>query len=255
MMAANRTAIRKQSAIKIQTRAFFTSLLDLVFPPRCISCRILGRRICDTCASRIPWIDSGQCARCGLPLEAGRFHACIDSPLRFIRSAAVFSGPMRKALHALKYYSDRPLAEDLVRLAHGHWTPPTWEFDCLVPVPLGPLRERARGYNQSRLLADALSRITGIPIAPNSLERVRETRTQVGLSLGARKENMANAFRASGVGGRTVLLIDDVCTTGSTLLSCAAALLQAGCNEVGALTLARAVLPASQQSFAAGGQP
>jgi ComF family protein len=254
-----RVMVRRYSAIKKQTRIFFSSLLDLVFPPRCVSCKTLGLRICDSCAGGISWNDSTLCAQCGLPLEGRINHSCIDpTRLQFIRSAAVFSGSMRKALHALKYYSDRSLAEQLVRRAHGHWNPPSWDFDTLMPVPLGRLRERARGYNQSLLLAQALSRLVDIPVDAQSLTRVRETPSQVGLSIQARKQNTANAFRASAIQRRKVLLVDDVCTTGATLQSCADALVQAGSAGVGALTIARAILPAARQeikSFPIGEQP
>jgi ComF family protein len=242
--------IRRYSAIERQTRTFFSSLLDLVFPPRCVSCRTLGQRICDPCAVGISWIDSNLCAQCGLPLEGRTNHSCIDpTGLRFVRSAAVFSGAMRKALHALKYYSDRSLAEQLVRRAHRHWNPPSWDFDALMPVPLGRQRERARGYNQSLLLAEALSHLMDIPVDSKSLTRVRETPSQVGLSIQARKLNTANAFRAFAVHRRKVLLVDDVCTTGATLQSCADALVQAGSADVGALTIARAILPAAWQEI------
>jgi ComF family protein len=239
---------RSYSAIVQQTRMFFSSLLDLIFPPRCVSCKALGQRLCEPCAGGIFWIDSNFCAQCGLPLTPGSSHCCIDpDDLRFVRSAAVFSGPMRKALHAMKYFSDRSLAEQLVRRAHPHWNPPSWDFDTLMPVPLGRQRQQTRGYNQSHLLAVALSRLVDIPVDTQSLVRVRETQSQVGLSIKARKENTADAFRASAVHHRKVLLVDDVCTTGATLQSCAEALIQAGAAGVGAITIARAVLPAVLQ--------
>ena len=125
-------------AVAQQTRTIFSLLLDLVFPPFCISCRTIGPYICDSCAGGFPWIDSRFCLRCGLPLEAGQSHGCIDpSRLQFVRSAAIFSGVMRRAVHALKYYSDRALAYRLVQLANRRWNLPTWEFDALLPVPLG----------------------------------------------------------------------------------------------------------------------
>ncbi len=245
-----RVMVRRYPAIEKQTRTFFSSLLDLVFPPRCVSCKTLGLRICDSCAGGISWIDENLCTRCGLPLAGIKKHACIDpSGLGFIRSAAVFSGTIRKALHALKYYSDRTLADQLVGRVQGHWNPPSWDFDILVPVPLGRKREQIRGYNQSLLLAQALSRVVGIPVDAESLTRIRETKSQVGLSVQDRKQNTANAFRASAVGNRKVLLLDDVCTTGATLQSCADALIQAGSAWVGALTIARAVLPAARQEL------
>lgn len=235
--------IRVYPAIEKQTRTLFSSLLDLIFPLRCVSCRTLGARICDPCMGSIHWIDADHCPRCGTPQPGSQNHNCVDPErILFIRSAAVFSGAMRKALHALKYRSDRPLADQLVGLAHRHWILPSWDFDALLPVPLGRRREQARGYNQSRLLAEALSRLTGIPVDAHVLTRARETPSQVGLSFQDRKQNMAGAFRASGLHGRNLLLVDDVCTTGATLQSCAETLRQAGSISVGAVTLARAIV-------------
>lgn len=229
---------------KEHARTLYAAFLDLLFPPRCVYCRKTGCRLCAGCAGEIPWIDSSYCPVCGLPRGKDRHHRCIENRrLRFIRSAAEFSGAMRKALHALKYTSDRPLAEELVRLSYPHWSMPTWAFDCLIPVPLGQERERSRGYNQAGLLADALSRTTRIPLAAGSLRRMRETPSQVGLSCDERNQNMKDAFHAASVADCKVLLVDDVCTTGATLLSCAAALTEAGAELVCAVTLARAPAP------------
>ena len=233
--------------VEEHTRSFAAFFLDLLFPPRCVYCKKFGKRICDPCAAGILWIDSRVCRRCGLPFKDRQPHPCIEtSHLQFIRSAAEFCGPLRKALHALKYDSDRSLAAQLVSLSYPHWSLPTWKFDLLLPVPLGRRRERMRGYNQSLLLATALSERVNIPVKAECLSRVRETQTQVGLSYGSRKQNMAGAFHAESVKEKSVLLVDDVCTTGATLLSCADALFQAGAGAVGALTLARAVLPVTR---------
>jgi competence protein ComFC len=247
MIMAGRMRIDKLRTIETRIRPLYSSLVDLFFPPQCVYCRTIGNRICDSCAAGIPWIGSACCEACGLPGGDRCEHICIErGQLQFIRSAAVFSGPMRKALHALKYDSDRSLAALLVRLAHPHWALPAWSYDVLIPVPLGKKRERARGYNQSLLLAEALSRMVGVPVAAGSITRVRETPTQVGLSYPERKRNVADAFQATAVAGKRILLVDDVCTTGATLQSCAEALGRAGALGVGALTLARAAPPAAR---------
>jgi ComF family protein len=243
---ANREMGQRFRTIEEQVGPFISAFLDVFFPPQCVYCKKIGQRICARCAAGIAWIDSRFCTRCGLPQDSRTRHACIDgSSLEFVRSAAVFSGPVRKALHALKYDSDRSLAEQLIRLALPHWAAPIAEFDLLIPVPLGRKREQMRGYNQASLLAEALSRRVNIPTAAGCLTRIRETPTQVGLSHAARRENVADAFRASSVGGKKVLLVDDVCTTGATLMSCAEATSRAGAERTAALTLARAVLPSA----------
>lgn len=118
-----------------------------------------------------------------------------------------------------------------------------WDVDMLVPVPLGEKRLRERGYNQVGLVARPLAYETGLLYAPQSLRKTRDTRSQVGLSVAQRRENVHNAYQADPglVKQKSVLVMDDVATTGSTLQSCADALLSAGAREVYALTIARAL--------------
>jgi ComF family protein len=118
-----------------------------------------------------------------------------------------------------------------------------WRVDLVVPVPLGRQRMMERGYNQVGLIAKPLAAIQGWHYSPDVLVRTRETRSQVGLSPLERKENISGAFRAEPVlaAGKSVLLVDDVVTTGATLAACSDALAKAGAEVVYALTLARAL--------------
>jgi competence protein ComFC len=113
----------------------------------------------------------------------------------------------------------------------------------VVPVPLGKLRMKERGYNQAGLLAQPLSIKQGWHYSPQAVMRIRETRSQVGLSELERKQNISNAFQADPgwVSGKVILLVDDIATTGSTLAACSDALLQAGAKSIYALTLAKAL--------------
>jgi ComF family protein len=118
-----------------------------------------------------------------------------------------------------------------------------WPIDILIPVPLGKKRLEARGYNQVALVARPLAYGLGWPYEPNALRKTRETRSQVGLSLSQRSENVQDAYQADSavVKGKSILIMDDVATTGSTISACTAALLAAGAQEVYVLTIARAL--------------
>jgi ComF family protein len=118
-----------------------------------------------------------------------------------------------------------------------------WLIDVVVPVPLGIARLKERGYNQAALIAHPFALASGLRYAPRALLRTRETRSQVGLSITERKINVTDAFKARHeiVGGKRVLLIDDVTTSSATLDACAAALRKDGADQVYCLTLARAL--------------
>jgi len=160
-----------------------------------------------------------------------------------MRSWLVFEGPIRHALHKLKYRRNVALGDALAQHLAEYVGTLGWPADLVVPVPLGKKRAKERGYNQVGLVAMPLAAVNRWRYAPRALARSRETRSQVGLTAAERRENVSGAFQAEAalVSGRTVLLMDDVATTGATLSACAAALLDAGARSVYALTLARAL--------------
>ncbi|HSM72674.1 MAG TPA: phosphoribosyltransferase family protein, partial [Anaerolineales bacterium] len=118
-----------------------------------------------------------------------------------------------------------------------------WKIDLLIPVPLGKKRLKLRGYNQVELVAEPLAYKIGWKYEPTALRKSRETHSQVGLSISQRKENVLGAYQADSeiVKRKSVLLMDDVATTGSTIQSCSRALMDAGAQDVYALTIARAL--------------
>jgi competence protein ComFC len=142
----------------------------------------------------------------------------------------------------LKYRADRRLGEVMGGWLAELWRETGWQADLITAVPLSAARLRHRGYNQARLLGDALGRQIGLPLHEAALVRGRETGTQVGLGPTERKQNVAGAFEAARqvVEGKAIIVVDDLFTTGSTLEACAASLINAGASRVHGLTVARA---------------
>jgi ComF family protein len=230
--------------------AALAALLDAVFPPRCIGCARTGAHFCPTCVASIKPVSGPWCASCGRTLAAAISGLCavcyLDPlPLVAVRCAGLLEGPLRVAIHRLKYRGRtagaRALAELLVTPARSSLAAVAVPSAVMVvPVPLHAMRQRDRGYNQAALLAEPLAAALGSAYDPGALRRMKATPSQIGSNLRQRRENVRGAFSAlPAVRGRTVLLVDDVTTTGSTLGSAAAACLDAGAAEVHAVTLAR----------------
>lgn len=221
-------------------------LVDVLFPPSCAGCGSWGERYCPTCFENTKLVTNPICQICGEPIpQPGEVICarCGNQQVAFtaIRSWAVFSEPLQSAIHKLKYRQDRGLgivlAQPLIDILGKYH----WKIDLIIPVPLDTERRKERGYNQSALLARPISWQTGIPYSEQALYRERITKQQVGLSVSERAENMAGAFRADRnlAGGKNILVIDDVITTGSTINACAGALINAGAAKVYGMTLAR----------------
>jgi ComF family protein len=221
------------------------SLLDLVYPPRCPGCGRMGVAFCERCRSQVELILPPVCRRCGCALpQDGLCARCraLPSSLDAILAVAVFADPLRPAIHALKYENNTALAAPLGSMMVGLWRrggmPRT---DLILPVPLHTRRQAERGYNQSRLLARVLGRGVGVPVDEQALIRSRATLPQVDLGFAERRQNVEGAFACRGdLKGKTVVVVDDVCTTGATLEACAAALRAGGAAGVWGFTLARA---------------
>ncbi|MBZ0186302.1 MAG: ComF family protein [Candidatus Obscuribacterales bacterium] len=165
-------------------------------------------------------------------------------------TAAIYKGPLKKLIRRLKYDDDRLAARDLALISIAVFTKihlkergliDTMRQAILVPVPLHPRRLSHRGYNQAGLIARHLSKLSGAMISENILIRTRDTAPQYGLSRAERRENIENAFLAVGriPQAKTIILVDDVFTSGNTIGQCASALLQAGSSDILALTVAR----------------
>lgn len=203
--------------------------------------------ICRRCIDELqPLSAEFFCASCRTPFQnsypldaAGRCALCRAGLRGFdaAYSFGAYTGVLRQLIHLFKYGKIKPLAKPLGALL-ARALPRDEAFDLAVPVPLHWRRHWHRGFNQAELLARELSRRTGIPVV-RDLRRVRATSAQAGLGNGARRQNVARAFRSRSVQDKRILLIDDVMTTGATATSCALALKQAGARRVSFLTVAR----------------
>jgi len=160
-----------------------------------------------------------------------------------MRSWAIFDSPVQNALHTLKYRGNAGIGDALAMHMAGYVRSLNWDVDLLIPVPLGRKRLKERGYNQVGLVARPLAYEIGWHYSQNALSKSRDTRSQVGLSISQRKENVFGAYRANPelVMQKSIMLMDDVATTGSTIQSCTQALKTAGARDVFAFTIARAL--------------
>jgi len=207
----------------------------------------MGKPWCPDCQSRVPHIVQPLCDKCGIPVNNGVVicDKCKTNPpaYRKMRSWAVFDSPVQNALHTLKYRRNMGIADALARQIADFVHSLRWDVELLVPMPLGKKRLKERGYNQVGLVARLLAYELGLQYMPQGLWKTRDTRSQVGLSISQRRENVRNVYQAEVkmVNRRSILLMDDVATTGSTIQSSADALLSAGAQDVYALTIARAL--------------
>ena len=215
-------------------------ILDLAFPARCPGCGREGRPICEACE---PAIDARLERPAGIPIG---LPSDVPPPLLQLEWCAPFGGVVRRALHELKYGGETRLAVPLGQAIARRWQRVGAGGDLLVPVPVHAERRRRRGYDQAELIATAATQTLRLPISP-LLERVRATTAQFDLDRRSRATNVTGAFalRPGGprgpapLGGRWIVLVDDVVTTGATLSACAAPLLDAGAVGVSAVTVAR----------------
>ena len=160
-----------------------------------------------------------------------------------MRSWAVFDSPIQNGLHSIKYRRNIGLAESIAIQMADFVRSLEWPVEIMIPVPLGKNRLKERGYNQVGLVARPLAYQIELRYEPDALWKTRETRSQVGLTVSQRRDNVHKAYQADPkfVKWKSILIMDDVATTGSTISACTEALLSAGAQEVYVLTIARAL--------------
>jgi len=242
---------------RVWTRAG-RAALDTLYPPICLACRAATSEagaLCSSCWRAMRFIERPFCDRLGTPFEhdlgVGLLspQAVTDPPV-FQRARAVArfeDGPARRLVHRLKYSDRGELAAPMGAWMARAGADVLAEADAITPVPLHARRLWTRRFNQAAALGREIARRAGKPFEPALLQRVKATRSQVGLSREQRVQNMQGAFRAApaaSVQGRRIALVDDVLTSGATANAAARALLRAGAAQVDLIVFARVVTSA-----------
>lgn len=225
----------------------FWQVIDWVFPPQCVGCGKLGEVLCADCFNSIDFLRTGLCQKCGYPCgKSNECKGCGEIHPHFIeqRSLAVYNGVIEKSVIRLKYKNDLAMGLTYSRSLAALVKDSGWQVDTVVPVPLSKERLKSRGYNQAAVLAYPLALELRIPMNDKSITKIKDTATQVHLGARERQANLAGAYEPIGdsLRDRSVLVVDDVITTGSTINECALAVLKAGAKEVYGISLGRSVL-------------
>lgn len=234
--------------------------LCLLYPPRCLVCDSFSDEpICAACFSRLKFIKPPMCSICGKPYDelAKAAPVCLDCRktnrwFDWCRCAVVYDDVAKHMVHRLKYSGDRRLAPQMAKLMAATLTQVMnlcrnefeSHFNLIVPVPLHRSRLRKRGFNQAYLIAEALSEHMGVPVNASLLIRTRDTKPQFDLEPEERLVNVRGAFdlaKPDEVADKTVIIVDDVITTGATLNECAKALRKGKPKMVCAIAFARTV--------------
>ena len=219
--------------------------MDWVYPPTCVICGMHGYTICSSCKNEIQFITEKICPICGGLLRY-KIPCCQDCNRNIpafdaARSLGIYGGVLRESIHALKYENRRGLGNYFAKLLSPVVEKEGWSIDTVIPVPISQRRLKDRGYNQAADIARPLALLLERPFQPYGLKQVLDIKSQVGLSADARRLNVVDAFVAVPelVSEKSILLVDDVMTTGATLDSCASALKKGGSGKVFCVTIAR----------------
>ncbi len=227
------------------------AIISLIFPRRCPVCGGIvlprGELICPECLQKLSPVRQPVCMICGKHLEGGgtaeRCADCMRHPKSFKRNFALlnYNDAARTSMAAIKYKNKREYLDFYAKAICRRYGRQILRLrpDILVPVPIHSSRMRSRGYNQAELLAERVGAELGIPVCPAALKRTKKTRPQKELNPAERLHNLQQAFAAGTLpeGTRTVVLVDDIYTTGSTLEACARILTGMGVRNVYGLTV------------------
>ena len=232
-------------------REMFETAIVFLYPAKCRVCEdFLGVAsmpyICANCWQDVQFLEPPWCDICGTPDVKGLCDACATSPPRYgqLRSIALYQTTLQQAIHLFKFEKKRVFARHLIQLINAH-IPVDCDvatYDFILPIPIHKKRLRERGFNQATLLANGIAEAGGVPVLTNTLVRKRHTVAQSSLDKEARQQNIVGAFEvleSDIIGGKRLLIIDDVFTTGATIREAVSELWTADPAEIDVLTLAR----------------
>ncbi|MDO4345707.1 MAG: ComF family protein [Eubacteriales bacterium] len=226
-------------------RKWIEIILDLLFPRRCPLCGELSEGICSECGKKIVYVRQPLCFRCGKPLAAPDMEYCgACSAHRHAytqgRALCLYTGPVKEAVHAIKYKNKREYLEVFAGEIEEKLGPVIrrWNPEVILPIPMYSSARRRRGYNQAEILAKELGKRLGLPVDTKLLKKKRKTLQQKELDYRSRRSNLKGAFSVEYPSAyRRVLLADDVYTTGSTMDEAARTLKEAGVEEIYFVTI------------------
>ncbi|HAW49971.1 TPA: ComF family protein [bacterium] len=241
---------KKEQFKKNEVKAL-SLLIDFFLPADCKICKSPleydEKYICAQCILKIERINPPICKKCGVPSLNGGFCYECHRRRRYFKEArmfGVFNGNLKEVIHIFKYEKKQALSYQLGLLMYDLLQGLNWEFDCIAYIPLHKKKEGQRGFNQTKLLSEVISKKRNIPILKGLIKAI-DTPSQVGLSYDERCKNVIETFLWKGdknmVKGKTILLIDDVFTTGTTVEEVSKTLLYSGCKDVFVLCLARTI--------------
>ncbi|MCR4924565.1 MAG: ComF family protein [Lachnospiraceae bacterium] len=231
------------------------SVLDIFYPRRCPVCQDVvypkGERVCPDCLKELSYVKDPYCLKCGKPLYESEREFCRDCAGKERefdcgRSVYIYNDVIKNGIYNLKYGGRKEYAEfyGMEMAVRGRSFLKRVAPEALIPVPLHKKRLIKRGYNQAKLLADKMGELSGIPVISDLVIREKNTRAQKNLSEKDRQNNLKNAFKIvkNDVSLKTVMVVDDIYTTGSTMEAISQCLKESGVREVYYMVLSVAII-------------
>lgn len=237
---------------KYYFKKFLQKILDFVIPNRCLSCADYidsEHNLCSKCWGKINFISKPYCVKCGSPIEINlnidvTCLECINLPPKFTlsRSLCKFDDNVKKIIHNFKYYDKTSISKFFAKLIFNLYAHDFQNADLIIPVPMHKIKRILRRYNQSQILAFEIGKIFNKHVLNNVLIKIKNTKSQSLLSKKERKSNLKNSIIIKNpelIKGKSIILVDDVITTGTTIDYCCKLLKMAGVKKIYVCSIAK----------------